>query len=363
MRRCPKPFAAAVIAATACSPGLAHDGVPTDAGPIGDGAPFTSGMSTLAGAADAGNVDGERNAARFDDPVNVVVGPDGTVYIADFNNGEIRASDTNGNVTTVINQKGFARPYAMAFAPDGTLYVETDNDKAANHDLMSGSIWTVDVHQHVAVCIANAIGRPRGLVVLPSGELALADQLHHVIETLDPTTGTVTTIAGTWDKPGYADAAGAAARFSTPYGMVLRGDGNLVVVDQANNRLRLVSLTGQVSTLAGAGTPGFVDGAMLTAEFHTPQAIAMASTGDLYVTDDANFRVRRVSASGITTVAGDGSGAYLDDANPLQAELYGLEGLAFNADDSILYISDGNRGDVLPFNRIRFLMMSSVPSG
>ncbi len=249
----------------------------------------------------------------------------------------------------------------MVFAPDGTMYVETDNDKDGNHSLMSGSIWTVNVQLHTAVCIANAIGRPRGMAVLPNGQIAVADELHHVIETVNPTTGAVATLAGTWDQAGDADAAGAAARFHTPYGMVLRGDGNLVVVDQANNRLRLVSQAGQVSTLAGTGTAGFADGAMTAARFNMPQAIAIASSGDLYVTDENNFRVRRVGGDGVTTIAGDGSAAWLDNANPLDAEIYGLEGLAFNADDSILYVTDGNRGELVPFNRVRLLMMSAVP--
>jgi len=335
--------------------------VPVDGGPIADGAPLTKGVSTLTGAATPGNVDGARNVARFDDPVNVIVGPDGTIYVADFNNGEIRASDSDGNVTTIINQKGFARPFGMVFAPDGTLYVETDNDKNNGHDLMSGSVWSVDIQLKTAVCIANAIGRPRGMVVLPNNQLALSDELHHVIETLDTTTGKVTTIAGTWGQAGYADATGAAARFNTPYGMVLRSDGNLVVVDQGNNRLRLVSPTGgATTTLAGAGTAGFVDGSMTEAEFNSPQAIAVGSNDDLFVTDENNYRVREVTTTGIVTVIGNGTAGYKDADEPLDAELYGLEGLNFNADASILYITDGNRGGTLPYNRIRFVMMGSL---
>lgn len=349
----------AALVACGCS-GLSHPGVPTDGGPVADGAPFTKGLSTLAGAADAGNVDGDRGHARFDDPVNVIVGTDGTVYVADFNNGEIRSVDADGNVTTVLNKHGFARPYGMVWAPDGTLYVETDNDKLGNHSLTSGSVWKVDLQARTAVCIANAIGRPRGMVVLDDGRIAMADELHHVVETLDPTTGKVTTLAGTWDQKGYTDAAGAAARFNTPYGLVLRGDGKLVVVDQGNNRLRLLGLDGTATTLAGIGVGGYADGSMTEAEFHVPQAIAQTKNGDLYVTDDDNFRIRKVTTEGVVTIAGDGTGGYKDADDPLQGELYGLEGLAFNSDESLLYVTDGSRGENVPFNRVRFLMLGAT---
>nr|HEX4312365.1 hypothetical protein [Kofleriaceae bacterium] len=334
--------------------------MPVDGGPVADAIAFTKGLSTLAGASDAGNVDGDRAHARFNDPVNVIVGPDGTVYVADFNNGEIRAIDQDGNVTTALNKHGFARPYGMVWAPDGTLYVETDNDKNANHSLMSGSVWKVDLAQHTAICIANAIGRPRGMVVLGDGRIAMADELHHVIEALDPTTGQLTTLAGTWDQAGYADATGAAARFNTPYGMALRGDGKLVVVDQANNRLRLVGLDGTTQTLAGIGVGGYADGSMTEAEFHVPQAIAITKSGDLYVTDDDNFRVRKVTTEGVVTIAGNGTGGYKDADDPTQGEIYGLEGLAFNDDESLLYVTDGSRGDNVPFNRVRFLMLGAA---
>jgi sugar lactone lactonase YvrE len=352
---------AAIAVLAGCETHLPHEGVPPDGGPIADGAPYTSGVSTLAGAASAGNVNGDRSHARFDDPVNVVVAQDGTVYVADFNNGEIRAVDQDGNVTTVVNKVGFARPYGMVFAADGTtMYVETDNDKTGGHSLTSGSVWTVDLPQGSATCIANAIGRPRGMVLLPDGSLAMSDELHHVIETLDPTTGALTTIAGAWGELGDVDGQGSAARFNTPYGMVMNAAGNLVVIDQGNNLLREVTLAGAVSTLAGNHKAGYVDGSLTMAEFNSPEAIAQGSDGSLYVTDEMNYRVRKVTSTGVTTVIGDGTPAWKDDSNPLQAEIYGLEGIAFNADDSVLYITDGSRGDPVPFNRVRFVMMGAV---
>lgn len=325
--------------------------------PIMDAPPFTRGVSTLAGFGEAGSTDGNRNVARFSNPVNVAYGSDGRVYVADFDNNKIRAVDASGNVTTIVAQNGFMRPFGLAFAPDGTLFVSTDNDKNGAHDLMSGSVWRVDLHNGTATIVANAIGRPRGIAMLGDGRLALSDDLHHVVRLLDPRTGMIDDLAGSWDTTGYLDGAGAAARFSTPYGIAVRHDGQLVVVDQGNNRLRLVGLDGSVTTLAGAG-PGYGDGTLTQARFDHPQAVVVATDGSIYVTDDNNFRVRKLDGDSVTTFVGDGIAGYKDADDLLAAEVYGIEGLALSADGKTLYLADGNRGVPLPYNRIRIVNLT-----
>jgi sugar lactone lactonase YvrE len=336
--------------------GCATNGPSGDDGTGGDDdgeVPFTNGVSTLSGMAEAGYLDGARAVAKFSNPVNVAF-HNGTLYVADFDNGKLRAIDTTSHVTTtVIAQAGFARPFGLAFAPDGTLYVSTDNDPMGGHTLMSGTIWRIDIGNKKAVVVAASIGRPRGIAVLPDGRIAVADDLHHVIEVVDPGTGKATVIAGTFDAKGMADGTGAAARFSTPYNLVVRSDGKLMVTDFDNNRLRQVAMDGTTTTLAGATQAGFVDGSMASARFSHPQGMSIASNGDVYVTDLGNFRVRKVVGDQVTTVAGNGMGGYLDNDNPLAAELYGLEGVSVVPDGSMLYVADGNRGEAVPFNRIR----------
>jgi sugar lactone lactonase YvrE len=167
----------------------------------------------------------------------------------------------------------------------------------------------------------------------------------------------MTPLAGTWGTKGMVDGAGAAAKFSTPYGIVQRSDGMLIVCDFDNNRLRLVGLNGSVSTLAGTGTAGFTDGAMADAKLNHPQAIAMTSSGTVFFTDLGNFRVRRLDGSTIDTVAGNGTGGWMDADDPLQAELFGLEGMTLVPDGSMLYVADGTRGENVPYNRIRQIKM------
>jgi len=341
----------AVVMVAGC--GGSHSSSDLDGNPpVSDATPFTKGVSTLAGGSVAGFVDGDRSVARFNNPVNVAYGQDARVYVADFDNSKIRAVDAVGNVTTIVAQTGFVRPFGLAFASDGTLFVSTDNDMNGAHSPMSGSVWRIDIRAGTATIVANAIGRPRGLAMLGDGRLALSDDLHDVVRLLDPRTGAVSDLAGAWDTMGDVDGVAAAARFSTPYGIALRSDGSLVVADQGNNRLRVVGLDGSVTTLAGSGA-GYGDGSLDRASFDHPQAVVVSTGGDIYVTDDNNFRVREVSGGSVTTVVGNGTGGYKDADDLLAAEVYGLEGLCLSADGTLLYIADGNRGDPLPYNRIR----------
>jgi len=347
---------AILATATACSNATSAHGDATtgDAAHAGDAAPLTNGVSTLAGAADSGDVDGDRATARFANPVNVRLGPDGTLYVADFDNGRIRTVDPAGNVTTLLSQIGFARPFGLAFGSAGVLYVETDNDAQGAHSTTSGTIWRLDIAARAATVIATGLGRPRGLAVLADGQLVFTDYAHHVIVRVDPSSGTQHALAGVFDAPGYVDGAGTAARFSAPYGIAVRADGKLVVADNGNHRVRLVDpASGATSTLAGTGVAGYADGALEAAEFDLPQAIAIDAADDIFVTDTNNYRVRRIRGTAVDTVAGNGMAGFRDADDRLAAEFYGLEGLAVSPDGTQLDVADGNRGDGEPYNRVR----------
>ena len=349
----------AVVSLFGCTDG----GMTGDDGGGGTRPDMTNGVSTLAGWANPGYLDGNRQVNLFSNPTNVAFGPDGKLYVADFDNSKLRVVDMEGNTTTVISTGSFQRPFGLAFVGN-TLYVSTDNDSTGQHDpvgsttQMSGTIWRIDLAGKSATVVADKIGRPRGLCALEGGKLGVADYAHHVIEIVDPASGAVTPIAGTWNTPGAADGAGAAATFNQPYACVQRPDGKLVVTDWANHKLRSVALDGTVTTLAG-GTAGYADGGLAGAKFNHPQGLAIAKSGDVYLTDTDNFRVRKVAGdlSSVSTIAGDGTGGYKDDDDKTASELYGLEGLSVKPDGTQLFVADGNRGESVQYNRVRMVKL------
>jgi hypothetical protein len=193
------------------------------------------------------------------------------------------------------------------------------------------------------------MGRPRGIAVLPDGRIAATDYVHHVIQLVDPKTGAVTPLAGTWDQKGYADGAGAVAKFSMPYGIAVV-NGALIVADFENHRLRKVGLDGTVSTFAGSGTAGFADGDLASAKLNKPQGLAAAANGDLYVTDTENFRVRRIHAGKIATIAGSGQAGYVDNDDRLRGAVLRARGAVREARrlDGVRRRRHPRRGRALP---------------
>ena len=312
-----------------------------------------AGAITLSGGAEGGWVDGPRASALFRNPTNVLLGPDGNVYVADYDNGDVRLVRPNGVTLTFTRQDAFSHPFGMAFAPDGTLYVQTDDDDTALGLADAGTIWRLDRRTGVATVVVRDIGRPRGLAALSDGRLVLVDIAHDVVRLLDPTTRAITDLAGSRDVPGFADGTGAAARFDHPNDVVVGPGGLLIVADRDNNRLRSVSLAGVVSTYAGTGVAGSLDGPSGTATFNLPQGLAADTAGNVFVTDTGAYVVRRIAPNGaVTTVAGDGTAGFADGA-PMQARFFGLEGLDVSADGSSLYVADGNRGGTAPNPRVR----------
>ncbi len=319
--------------------------------------PLAEGAATLAGGPISGRVDGDRNSASFNNPVNVEVGPDGNIYVADFDNGLLRVITPQGTVSTLAPAEAdFSRPFGLAFTPDGSLYVQTDRDTGGQ---LSGALWRVDTQTGEATLVEDTVGRMRGLAALPDGRLVMAEYQKHVIVVIDPATGVVNTIAGAYDQIGNTDGVGEAARFNIPYDLVLHPDGYLVVADYGNNQLRRIDLNGngpaEVTTLAGTGMAGVVDDTLAAAEFNQPQGLAVDDAGMLYVTDSAGFVIRRVdlAADSVTTIAGTGEAGFRDDENPLAAQFYGLEGIAVDDAGTYLYVADGSRGEDARYHRVR----------
>ena len=224
---------------------------------------------------------------------------------------------------------------------------------------------------------------PSGVAVDASGNIYIADQQNNRIRKVD-TSGTITTVAGN-GTAGYSGDGGPAtsAELDSPSGMVVDSSGNLYIADSLNSVIRKVSPSGAITTVAGngynrlgTGQPGFNDGGYsgdggpaTSAELNNPYAVAVDASGNIYIADTYNRRIRKVDASGtITTVAGNGYegsgdlGGYSGDGGPAtSAELAQPFGVAVDNTGNIyidaggnLYIADTNN------HRIRRVDASGV---
>ena len=152
---------------------------------------------------------------------------------------------------------------------------------------------------------------PSSVALLPNGVIVVADQGNHRIRLVTPE-GVVSTLAGS--TFGYLDGIGAAARFSNPFGVAVLPNSLIVVSDSGNQLIRLVTLAGVVTTLAGSRSTfgGYADGTGAAAQFSIPNGIAVLPSSSLIAVGDAsNQRIRLVSPTGIvTTLAGSGLGGF-----------------------------------------------------
>ncbi len=309
------------------------DAASPDAGEL---PPLGAGLATLSGAATSGYVDGARGVARFDNPVNIAALADGGVVVADFYNSRLRRVDADGTTSTLVTTPvGFLRPFGLARAGT-TLWVQTDRNSTA---ASGGALWRVDLTVPSITLEYDNLGVYRGVAVLSDGRLVLSNHVRHVVSIYDPTTDTLTPLAGALDQPGNVDATGADARFMLPTDVaVLPGD-VIVVADLGNGAIRRVTLDGVVTTYATGLT--------------SPQGLAVAPDGTLYITEPDSGTIRHHDGATLTLVAGTGTPGYADDPDPLAGQLHGLEGLDVSTDGQYLFVANGSRGEDLPYHFVR----------
>jgi sugar lactone lactonase YvrE len=191
---------------------------------------------------------------------------------------------------------------------------------------------------------------PTGVALDRPGDLYIADAFNERIRRVSPT-GTITTIAGD-GQSGFSGDGGPAvqARFDSPISVAVDAGGGVLVADQNNNRVRRIDPSGTITTIAGDGVKGFAgDGGPATsAELSAPVGVAVDARGGLLIADQDNNRVRRVDGSGaITTIAGDGAPAFAGDGGPAtSASLHGPTGVAADPHGGVLIADAGN-------NRVR----------
>jgi glucose/arabinose dehydrogenase len=193
---------------------------------------------------------------------------------------------------------------------------------------------------------AAQLGAPRGVAVASDGGVYIADEFNNQVYRVSPA-GVITTVAGSLGPAFSGDGGRAtAAKLFSPLGVAVARDGSIYIADPGDERVRRVSSTGIITTVAGDGQSGSSgDGGPATAaEVDFPSAVAVAADGNLYVATEVDNRVRRVSPAGIiTTVAGDGQYGSSGDGGPATAaELADPVSVAVAADGNVYIADAGN---------------------
>jgi sugar lactone lactonase YvrE len=201
------------------------------------------------------------------------------------------------------------------------------------------------------------------VAVDPSGNLYVADRNNGRILKRSATDGSISTYAGSGSS-GYSGDNGPAtsAQLNNPHGLALDTSGNLYIADTNNHRIRKVATDGTISTVAGDGTGLFSgDGGPATAaELRRPYGVAVDGAGNLYISDSENYRIRKVNAAtqSISTIAGTGSSGYTgDDGAAASAPLCGPRGIRVDSAGN-LYFADINLSDPNA-SRIRMISAST----
>lgn len=177
---------------------------------------------------------------------------------------------------------------------------------------------------------------PVAITIDKSDNLYVADYGNNVIRKITPA-GVVTTFAG-YGQSGPVDGVDTVARFYEPTGLVVDKDGNIIVADQQNNMIRKISPNGTVTTLAGSTDAGLIDGQGTAARFYAPTGVAINSLGNIYVTDKFNNCIRMITPAGmVSTVAGSSGG--FKDGIASEAQFNIPLALVFDSGDT-LYVTE-----------------------
>jgi glucose/arabinose dehydrogenase len=264
-------FLALAVAAVGASPALAA----------------TNLISTVAGTGVAGFTGdgGPATSARIGVPTEVTAMPDGGYLIADQTNSRIRRVAPNGTITTI--------------AGNGTVGALGDGGPAT----------------------AAQLNAPNGMIRMPDGSILIADSNNNVVRRVAG--GVITRVAGT-GVAGFSGDNGpaTAAQLSFPVALAATSDGGYLISDNDNNRIRRVSPSGTITTVAGTGAASFGgdNGPATSAQLNDPSDVASLPSGGYLIADLLNQRVRRVSPTGtITTVAGTGTASFSGDGGPATA--------------------------------------------
>ncbi len=312
-------------------------------------------VCVLAGSKQPGLSDGRGDSAMFHSPRGLLALPDGSLLVADTSNHAIRKVTADGMVTTIagdgqlgkVDANGmdarFREPTGLAYSAQALVIIAD----RGNH-----SIRSLDAQAQVATVAGSGFpgyqdgqadqakfAFPSAVAIDTQGRILVADSGNHCIRSIEG--DQVGTFAGKCGFPGLENGDLQQARFNSPIGLLVMDDGSILVSEESSQRIRIISMDGHVSTLAGNGQYGYLDGALQDAEFANPAGLALGPDSLVWLADRSNNRIRTIGAQQVTSVIGSGV-AGAGDGPPDLAELNGPSSVAFLTDGRLVVADTNN---------------------
>jgi len=305
-----------------------------------------------------GNTNGTGASARFAGPYDIATDSAGNMYVADSSNEVIRKVTSSGVVTTFAGTVGingsldgtgtaarFNFPSGLAIDATGNIYVADEGNSTIRKITPAGVVSTfAGMAGHSTSVDGTGTGArftdPTRIAIDNAGNLYVTDSFSNTIRRITPT-AVVTTLTGSSGVAGSTDGNLTAALFKNPCGIAIDSAGNIYIADEGNNTIRKITPAGVVSTLAGvAGAFGSVDGTGTSARFNNLHGMTIDSAGNLYVTDSLNNIVRKVTSAGVVTTLAGTAGTY-GSADGTGATAYFSQPFGITADSGgNLYVAD-----------------------
>lgn len=333
-------------------------------------------VSTFAGSGSAGSSDLNGISASFNLPTVVTLDGFGNVFVVDRSNHKIRKITPSGDVTTFAGSgvSGSADGVGTAASfkyPDGAIFDSQNNlfiSDQSNHKIRkitsdgtvttfagTGSIGAAD-----GIGTAASFYYPAGMAVDVNDNLLVADYGNNKIRKITPD-GTVSTFAGT-GVSGSAEGTTLTAQFNGATGVCVDSFGNVFVADYYNNKIRKIDTLGNVTTFAGTGVAGSADGIGTAASFHAPAIVAVDNANNLFITDEENHKIRKITTDGtVSTYAGNGTiGAA--DGIAASAQFNYPTGVAVDETNTV-FVADYTNNKIRKINTYGFSISPELPSG
>ena len=322
-------------------------------------------ITTFAGTGGVGSSGdgGKATSAQLSYPFGVSVSNSGIVYIADYDNNKIRMVTSTGTITTLagtgvggkIGDGGAAtsaqlnRPFGVSVDISGNVYIADTYNHKIRMVTSKGIINTIagteaeESSGDGSAANTTKLNFPTGVSTSISGNVYIADLYDNKIRMVSKT-GIITTIAGTGTEGSSGDGGAAtSAQLYGPFGVTVDISGNVYIADHDNHKIRMVSSTGIITTIAGTGNCGRSGdgGAAISAQLYRPFGVSVDISGNVYIADTDNEKIRMVTSTGIiTTIAGTGTyGSSGDGGAETSAQLFFPYGISVGI-SGIVYIAD-----------------------